>query len=211
MNSQRKEQLYLVLMVICLTMCVILLFSVLSGRPIGGRQPLPPHTPTIRLSAQISDIATQLPGTASSSSIVISEQQLADGMLSFLPDSFPSDSISADIEVDGTIELEFSASRSDLVDFVESIGGEISLGHKLLMTLLPDELETSIAIKVEGMENGLLTISLASFELDDNEINAQDVPIQITEIVNGALNSLISLNDIPISEFSFTDDAVVLR
>lgn len=218
MKQQTMEKLYVGVMIACFVICLILLISMIIGKPLLQRAY--PHAPTMRdtiLPPQMQEdegAGEEAPPkdqtTGQTGSLTLTEMSLQQTLLSALPESFPVSALEADIEPDCTIELTLEVKRSQLTKYLENAGMKLSLKEKLFLRLLPKTYEVDCLLQLsQPEEGGLVLLTPQKLSLNDHSVKVAAIPAELITAVNDGLKATLEATGLTLGSFVCTDDAIV--
>ncbi len=218
MKQQTMEKLYVGVMIACFVVCLILLISMIIGKPLLQRAY--PHTPTMRdtiLPPQLQEDEGQDQEeppkdqtTGQTGSLTLTETALQQTLLSALPESFPVSALEADIEPDCTIELKLEVGRSELTKYLEKAGMKLSLKEKLFLRLLPKTFEAECLLQLtQPQEGGLVLLTPQKLSLNDHSVKVAAIPGELITAANEGLKAALEATGLTLGSFICTDDAIV--
>lgn len=204
MKSQAKERIYLLIMVFCVLMCGLLLYSVFAEEPIlvSTRQI---HTPVLRVTTMDGQTVVQQQVSR------ITEEEIQRQIASVLPQSFGEEHLQISIQEDGLLTLEVSAAKAELKQFLGDLGVDLSLKENLLLGMLPRQLQLRAAFLCSIQENGLLVLQPESFSINGKAMETTAVPQAILALLNAGVNTVLQSGGIDYSGLTFTDGAILLQ
>ena len=220
MKQQTMEKLYAGVMIACFVVCLILLISMLVGKPLLQRAY--PHTPTMRdtiLPPQMQEGEGETPKppeedrpTGQTGRLTLTETALQHTLLSALPEEFPVSALEADIEAEGTVELKLEVGRDKLTDYLKQAGMKLSLKEKLFLRLLPKTIEASCLLRLTGGEEGGLAVLVPEkLALNEHSIKVAALPQDLLDAANGGLQAALESTGLNLGKFVCTDDAIIFE
>ena len=216
MKQQTMEKLYVGVMIACFAVCLILLISMIVGKPL--LQKATPHTPTMRdtiLPPQLQEGGGEarpepdLP-TGQTGRLTLTETALQQTLLSALPEKFPVSALEADIKADNTILLKLEVGRGKLSTYLESCGMKLSLKEKLFLRLLPKTFTAECLLRLSQPESGgLVLLTPEKLSLNDHSVKPAAIPGELVEALNGGIKATADATGLTLGSFICTDDAIV--
>lgn len=220
MKQQTMEKLYAGVMIACFVICLILLISMLVGKPLLQRAY--PHAPTMRdtiLPPQMQEEegepdqpAEEDRPAGQTGRLILTETSLQHTLLSALPESFPVSALEADIAAAGTVELKLEIGRDKLTDYLKQAGMDLSLKEKLFLRLLPKTIEASCLMRLNRSETGgVAVLTPEKLSLNEHSIKVSILPQELLDAANGGLQAALEATGLTLGEFICTDDAIVFQ
>ena len=220
MKQQTMEKLYVGVMIACFVVCLILLISMIIGKPLLQR--VYPHTPTMRdtilppqLQEDEGENKTEPPkdqNTGHTGSLTLTEMALQQTLLQALPENFPVSALEADIEPDCTIELELEVNRNELVKYLEKAGMKLSLKEKIFLRLLPKTLSAECLLQLTQPEQGGLVVLVPkSLSLNDHNVKVSAIPGELITSANTGLKAALDATGLKLGGFTCTDEAIIFE
>lgn len=220
MKQQTMEKVYAGVMIACFVICLILLISMLVGKPLLQRAY--PHTPTMRdtiLPPQMqeeSDKAPQQPQgkppAGQTGRLILSETALQHTLMTALPEAFPVSALEADIEAEGTVKLKLEIGRDRLTNYLKRAGMDLSLKEKLFLRLLPKTIEASCLLRLTGGEaGGLAMLVPEKLALNEHSIKITALPQELLDAANGGLQAAMEATGLNLGKFTCTDDSIIFE
>ena len=220
MKQQTMEKVYVGVMIACFVVCLILLISMIIGKPLLQRAY--PHTPTMRdtiLPPQLQEEEgeNQMPPSpeqpaGQTGSLTITEMSLQQTLLAALPEAFPVSALEADIEPDCTIELTLEVDRGKLTKYLESVGMKLSLKEKVFLRLLPKTLEAECLLQLcQPTEGGLVLLTPKSLSLNEHKVKVAAIPGDLIEAANAGLAETLKATGLTLGSFTCTDEAIIFK
>ena len=214
------EKLYVGVMIACFVVCLILLISMIIGKPLLQRAY--PHTPTMRdtiLPPQLQEeeagnqaVPPADQNTGLTGSLTLTEMSLQQTLLSALPEAFPVSALEADIESDCTVELTLEVDRSKLTQYLENAGVKLSLKEKIFLRLLPKNLEAECLLQLsQPTEGGLILLTPKSLTLNEHKVKIASIPHTLIDAVNAGLTETLKATGLTLGSFVCTDDAIIFE
>lgn len=218
MKQQTMEKLYAGVMIACFVICLILLISMLVGKPLLQR--VYPHAPTMRdtiLPPQMQEGEEETPQqpqedrpAGQTGRLTLTETALQHTLLTALPEEFPVSALEADIEAEGTVELKLEVGRDKLTDYLKQAGMKLSLKEKLFLRLLPKTIEASCLLRLtSGEEGGLALLVPEKLALNEHSIKVAALPQELLDAANSGLQAALEATGLNLGKFVCTDDAIV--
>ena len=206
MNEKTKERVYLLICVFCVSMCAVLVLSMLNDTPVpiesGASEHVPPHQ------RQLNEVQST-PGTAER--MMITEEYFSKMLSQYLPSGFPAKQISADIDASGIITLQARIARGDIENYLESNGISLNFKQQLMISALPSDFDFSAAFACStAPDGGTLLAVPEKLAFNGIEIEVGEIPEDLLDAIAAAANNLLLGTDYYFTDIHFTDGAIEL-
>jgi len=207
-----KERGYLLIIVFSISICLVLIFSMVTGNKIPGGS-LPVHQPpkqSASPNAENKGGAAQEP-IKDQQGVLITDQYLEEKIAEYLPEGFPLEQFSVEIGADGSIELSGTADRDRILQYLSGEDHHLSLRQSFFLKLLPQELNLDTSLKSEiGSDGGLLSVVPQKIVVNDSELNVDNFPKEVFDGINQAVNQLLVGTGCYFTNIVFVDGGIRL-
>lgn len=206
MNQKNQERAYLLICVFCVTMCAVLVLSMLNGTPVPMGSGTPVHTPPDQ--RQMDEVQS---APATTERMMVTEEYFSKMISQYLPAGFPVKEISADIDASGLITLQARIERKNIEKYLDANGISLNFKQQLLMSVLPDAFDFTAVFACSTSEDGGTLLAVPeSLALNGSAIEVGELPDDLLSSIASAANSLLLGTDYYFTSIRFTDGAIEL-
>ena len=122
----------------------------------------------------------------------LTDLTLADILLQNMPHNIPISELSVHISQDGYIQLNCILLSDSFSDFFQSLGTNIPAPIKLVLTMLPDKVPASFAMRISlDSQSGKLSLTPQSLSLNEIDISPTLLPAEFEIEINRIINDFL--------------------
>ncbi|MEA4921259.1 MAG: hypothetical protein VB078_10130 [Clostridiaceae bacterium] len=204
MSVKTKEKIYNGIILLCVSICILLIGTVAIEELFGGG-PVQLHTPP-----EVGNVSDQA-NTSTTGEIFIDENTIENELAKYIDDDFPLKNITVDIMKSGEVTIGAEASKAKLTDYLENAGVKINGQGGLFALLLPKKIDVSFtALFAKDEESGMLTLSPQSISAGKLEIDMTSMPENFFCEISEGINKLIIASEYYFTDIEFRDGGILL-
>ncbi len=206
MENKGKDRAYLLVSVFCLSICLLLVFCMMTRSPVmvGGEADghLPPRQ------RELSEVEN---AKSEQKCMMITEEYFSKMLSQYLPAGFPAKKIAVDISKSGSISLSAQVERKNIEQYLEEHQVSLNMKQRLLVSMMPKTFDFSVDFAcTTGEDGGTLLIVPEKIALNQSEIEVGELPAALLDEIGTAANSLLLGTGYYFTQIQFTDGAIEL-